>query len=85
MNFNNTFDLLIATLSEADSGAQLYTELAQVSTDWKEQYELFRNHAISPLVSGLNQYVQDDNIKKAWKESTYLNIYTVDCKMKLDT
>ena len=78
-NMNYTLNLLKSTLSGGDS---LYSEFAFISTDWKEHFDFFCNHAIAPLVSGLNQYVQDDNIKKVWKESVYSNIYTYSSLVK---
>jgi hypothetical protein len=74
MNYNSTSFIRI-TLSRVDYDAHFFNELVHKSTDWKEQFELFNNHTIAPLVSGLNQYVQDNNIKKAWKETVYSNIY----------
>ena len=69
---NSTFSLLKIILSEKDTDVHLFNGSAYVR---KEQFEFFNNHAIAPFVSGLNRYVQDNNIKKAWKESVYSNIY----------
>jgi len=76
MNYNNTFDLLEIILSEERSDIRLCDKLSYISIDWKEQFEFFNSHSITPLVSELNRYVPDNSIKKAWKEAVYANIYS---------
>lgn len=68
MNYNHTLSLISFAISDKEANMDLL--------NWKEQFDFFRSHAIAPLVSDLNQHVQDNNIKKTWKESVYSNIYT---------